>query len=473
VVTTLPTRGHSNEPSKSKTVDPTFLADLKLASAWNQAKENYENDAWDPLFCRKVVQQYDEYLNQDDTPKILLEPENIVAALKALTKCKVTPTVLAPRILAWEKLWGAKGAKWNDPLTLQLLAANAKAGNIGRVLALLNFRQEFPVHFREFTLCIQSIRAAQFDDKHKQLQDPTRWLDAILWHMNKRGEQLSIKRANTMLRCYTTGYVEENNHYFYRVVRDERKRKVKVKYNPKGPRFYEHPDKRTDPEYSYPLQAAFSFAQSWTYGVAGHPPIEWNPETVAILIQISVHRGAIKKAMQLLYDHSTEQRDPSVRMKKGVMGVKVYNIVLQGLARSGDLLSSQEVYAHMLAHGHVPDAFTVRAIVDGLINVQDLAGAVTAIHDFYYQHDILPAYTIHIKVLEMCLGTGVVHEAKRHAHFLIRQIGDWDEATMSKYHSEAFVKLMRATKANDQLQRKAIEQLFDYFGESLTDDDLL
>lgn len=140
-----------------------------------------------------------------------------------------------------------------------------------------------------------------------------------------------------------------------------------------------------------------------------------------------------------------------------------------GLARVGDVVTSQEYYHKMLNHGLKPDAFTVRAIVDGLLNLSDAPAAITVVQDFFNQHSILPLYTTHLKIIEVCLARGMVHEAKRHVYFL-QQLWHWEP---NEYHSKSFVKLMRATQRNTQLQKPALQQLFAYFGEALVDEDFM
>jgi len=139
------------------------------------------------------------------------------------------------------------------------------------------------------------------------------------------------------------------------------------------------------------------------------------------------------------------------------------------LARVGDVVSSQDYYQKLLNSGLQPDAFTVRAIVDGLLNLGDAPAAITVVQDFFNQHSILPPYTTHLKVIEVCLARGMVHEAKRHVYFL-QQLWHWEP---NEYHTDSFIKLMRATQRNTQLQQPALRKLFSYFGETLNDSDFL
>jgi pentatricopeptide repeat protein len=146
-----------------------------------------------------------------------------------------------------------------------------------------------------------------------------------------------------------------------------------------------------------------------------------------------------------------------------------FDLILGGLAAVGDVATAQEYFRKMLNHGLRPDPFTVRAIVDGLLNVGDVAAAVTVVQDFFNQHDVLPPYMTHTKILEFCLARDMIHEAKRYVYF-IQQLWYWQP---NNYHDERFVDLMRSTQRNTQLQRPALEKLFAYFGEELTDADFL
>jgi pentatricopeptide repeat protein len=51
------------------------------------------------------------------------------------------------------------------------------------------------------------------------LDDPTRWLDAILLNMKSRKVPLTPQLASQMLWCYSSGYTGKATHHFYRVKR--------------------------------------------------------------------------------------------------------------------------------------------------------------------------------------------------------------------------------------------------------------
>jgi hypothetical protein len=103
------------------------------------------------------------------------------------------------------------------------------------------------------------------------------------------------------------------------------------------------------------------------------------------------------------------------------------------------------------------------------LNLGDVSGCVSTVQDFFNQHSILPPYTAHLKILEHCLAQDMVYEAKRYVYFL-QQLWHWKP---NAYHSDEFCKLMKATQANPQLQKEALQQLFAYFGEELTERDFL
>jgi hypothetical protein len=102
-----------------------------------------------------------------------------------------------------------------------------------------------------------------------------------------------------------------------------------------------------------------------------------------------------------------------------------------------------------------------------MLNLGDVASAISLVQDCFNQHSILPSYQTHLKILEFALGTGLRYEAKRHVYF-IQQLWRWEK---NPYHSEAFVRLMERTKKNPQLSREALEKVFAYFGEPLDNKD--
>jgi hypothetical protein len=110
---------------------------------------------------------------------------------------------------------------------------------------------------------------------------------------------------------------------------------------------------------------------------------------------------------------------------------------------------------------------TVEAIVGGLLNLGDVASAITVVQDCFNQYSVLPPYTTHLKILEFALGRGLIYEAKRHVYF-IQQLWKWES---NEYHSKEFIKLVTLTQKNPKLSKEAVQKLFAYFGERLDDSD--
>jgi pentatricopeptide repeat protein len=563
----------STTPSTSNTnntIPESFFIDLQKAALW-QANKYF----WNINQCRVLVAQYDSYLRllveekremkESTISKVctdrLLSSDVVVLAFKVLIKCKVdTPEDLAANVRQWERYIGHLGrTPLTDHLSLRLLTANAKSGNLGRCLSLLELRSQkkYRPRHREFLYTVTTVQIAAGrpgtkniylnDLDQPALDNPTRWLDAILIHMKQRQQPLTKAIASQMLQCYAgTGYTGKAAHHFYRVARlpvsssvpernkiktsnddssttaedknlEEKQQEeqyhrprdwfyvpevkrhsyqetqVKLVYSRVPPPFYkipaqvqgkllyranDPPDQRdgklriqleSEPDYSIPLAAAFAFAHSLQQGACGHDPIVFNIECFNALIKACVYRGALWRAMNVLdtvIRNSTD--DDGILLRPNHVS---YNMILAGLARVGDVVTAQRYYHKMLNEDNlVPDAFTVRAIVDGLLNLADAPAAVTVVQDFFNQHCVLPPYTTHCKILEFCLARGMIYEAKRYVYF-IQQLWHWKP--VENYHSKQFIQLMRATQHNTQLQKPALQKLFAYFGEKLDDTDFL
>jgi pentatricopeptide repeat protein len=514
---------------------------LSLASLRDQLAPTaaFQKDVWlwDPEACRHTANAYDKFLRQasatlEATPLSeeqldLLSAENVIHAFKILLKCQYDPDTLSTRVREWEKSLGKiKQTPLTDHLSLRLLTANGKAGNVGRTLSLLQLRKArgYRPRNREFVYAITSLHAANWKQRSSRnifiadadqpaVDNPTRWLDAILLNMSERQYPLTTNMANRMLDCYSAGRTGKAAHHFYRVVREGvpptpenespviqntqemphdwfyfpmtgykyQPIRVKVRYNREMPPFFKVPaqvrgkllyqpdsergvlklDLENEPEYSIPLAAAFAFAESLQHGACGHDPIQLNRGSYIGLIKACVHRGALWRAMHVL-----DTTMPAADIKPNAV---CYNLILSGLAVVGDVVMAQEYYTKMFNAGIKPDAYTVRAIVDGLLNVGDVQGAITVVQDFFNQHSVLPHYTTHTKILELCLGQNLIYEAKRYVYF-IQQLWRWEP---NQYHDEKFIKLMRATQRNTQLQKPALKKLFAYFGEELSEADFL
>lgn len=517
----------------------------------------------------------------------LLSPQTFANTVRSLTRSKMDTPLLSQRVRDIERLVGLIG--WTpitEELSYRLLEANGKAGNVRRTLALLELRrrrgyeprEQDPRNFsgkdatngvergeKEFLLALKSIQSAQLPLRRSRniyrhesslseesLDNPTRYLDAILLNMCQRGVPLRPEMASQMLACYaSTGRTGRALHYFYKVVRDpieddgfyipgphpthlskveledwkeerkqegmgrqlsfgkgqdlqdEKKTKVRMMMHPPPP-FHKIPgnvkgmplaqgsslDHNTsafvgvskttmdaeskDPQYrkaqtkyewevdrewSLTLTAAFAFADSLTHGACGHDPIELDVGGWNCLIKACCYRGAFHRALKILNETMPQ---------KGIEPDSFsYNALLAGLARVGDIPSLKEYLISMTNKRILIDKYTVQAMADGFLNVGDISGASTMVQDCFNQHDTLPPYTTHLKIIEFALSNGLVFEAKRHVYF-VQQLWKWQP---SKHHDKKFRRTMKLTKHNPKLGKQALKELFWYFKEDLQDDD--
>ena len=505
----------------------TLLSNLQQASLFNQGnhqdssngtKQNKRSNKnlWDIDQCRNVALEYDRALHQGH-PEALTSQAALLA-FRVLLRCHYSPEQLRRKVRSWEKALGKyKQTNLTSQLSLRLLEANGKAGNVGRVLHLLHLRRHDPPTHREFFWALTALQAARHGTDnylrgtHEQppLDNPTRWLDAILLHMAKRNFALQPRLARHMLECYAAGgKTGKLVHHFYRIQRksvdalppeerpeytDEmphewdgqtyRPFQVRLRYNDKSePPYYKVPAQakgqifqpagdggpertklqlETEPEYSPTLAAAFAFADSLQHGACGHKPIVLDVHCYNALIKACVQRGALWRAMQVL-----DVTMPSADCTPNNVS---YLLLLNGLAAVGDVTTIQEYFHKLQAQGLTVDPFVVRAIVNGLLNVGDASAAVTVVQDFFNQHNVLPPYYVHTRILEVCLARDLVYEAKRHLYFL-QQLWHWQP---NEYHDTKFVKLMRATQNNTQLQKPALQKIFAYFGVRLQESDFI
>ena len=218
-------------------------AKIFTANEWNQGKEK-----WDPQYCQDAVDDYCNHLKYlldlklkststipDDALKTILSSSTTWRALRAMTKMNIDTHILSKKVREVERLIGQIGCTpLTDRLSLALLEANGKAGNIGRTVSLLQLRKKkgYRPCRKEFNCAIQSIISAGLylrknrniflkDGQQPEIDNPTRWLDAILVNMSERGAKLDTKMANKMLDCYcSTGRTGKANHFFYKVTRD-------------------------------------------------------------------------------------------------------------------------------------------------------------------------------------------------------------------------------------------------------------
>ncbi|KAL3945493.1 MAG: hypothetical protein SGBAC_000392 [Bacillariaceae sp.] len=523
----------------------SVISNIEKAARFNQGKGGGPSGPkvlWDFEFAKKSVDEYEYCLRYffkqhtendsiddgrlldlssvtDEMKKLFLSSQTTELAFRSMLRCKVPTSQLSRKVREWERYIGALGlTPLTDNLSLRMLQANGKVGNIGRSITLLKVRKSrgYEPTRKEFLCAIQAIQSAGLylrsnrnvylsDNDQPQIDDPTRWLDDILLNMNQRDFPLSTELANRMLNTYaSTGKSGKAVHYFYRVVRNPidksdtnaessqhdtpegmarfRNKPVKVSMTMRPPPpYHKIPsqvrgklvrkpgseikqlklDREVDPDWSPPLTAAISFADSLTQGACGHEPIELDLIGYSTLMKACVNRGSLWRAMHIL-----DEVMPSNGVEPDVIA---YNTLLKGLSRVGDAPTMKVYFNQMLGKGIEPTKETVEAIVDGLLNLGDVGSAVTLVQDIFNQHSILPPYTTHLKILEFALGRSLVHEAKRQVYF-IQQLWKWER---NAYHSEQFCKVMMLTQKNPKLSREALQKLFAYFGEKLDDSDFL
>jgi len=237
---------------QSETYNPVRTQqNILKAAQWNQGTGS--QGKWNPQFCHEAVTAYTHHLRYllqlKNTPRTidaqsqlppnasqtLLSSHTTERALKAMIKMNLDTHHLSKSVRDLERLIGNIGlTPLTDRLSLRLLEANGKAGNIGRTLSLLNLRKSKgykPIR-KEFNYAIQSIVSAGLylrknrniflkESQQPEIDNPTRWLDAILVNMNARGVTMDTKMANMMLDCYcSTGRSGKALHYFYKVTRE-------------------------------------------------------------------------------------------------------------------------------------------------------------------------------------------------------------------------------------------------------------
>ena len=130
-------------------------------------------------------------------------------------------------------------------------------------------------------------------------------------------------------------------------------------------------------------------------------------------------------------------------------------------------MTQKELFVVMNNKGVPISKLTIEAIVDGMLNVGDIAGAITFVQDVFNQHSKLPPYTTHLKIIEFALASDLPYEAKRHV-YLLQQIWRWEQ---NAYHDAAVIREMQLIQHNPKLSKLSIQKLFAYFGERLEDSD--
>ena len=392
---------------------PSVLSDIQSAARYQ------EGETWDYETPRRAVKAYTRHLQQllaeqqartngtlttdisneeEQVRHRLVDARVVERALKTLLRCKLDTPELAVRVREMEKLIGAIGrTTMTELLSLRLVEANGKAGNIGRTLSLLELRQKcnFEVTDYEFIWAVNSIDSAtatvRVNNNHNQVRyeldampatdNPTRWLDAILVRMHQRGVPLTTEMANRMLETFaSTGHMKRQQHAFYtlrsrEITRDNGKRRsvprivwcapAKLRHVPHGEakkaqgRARQNRERRQakslqyeeSPGFSAPLAAAFAFVDSLTHGACGHDPIDLNIITYNQLLKICVYRGALTRALNLM-----DNVIPNAGLEPSPY---TYNIMLEGLSRVGDMDSMMHYFLEMTNKNVPIDTYTV------------------------------------------------------------------------------------------------------------------
>lgn len=522
---------------------PSVIKDLDRACRFNQGKGGAPNGPnspskrkWNVDFVRQTVARYEFYLkyfhhNEDkndhgqvvskEMKQLFFSPESTQQAFVAVLRCRLSTYVLSQKIREWERYIGSVGmTNITDSLSLSMLEANGKAGNVGRAIQLLSLRKarDFQPKTSEFIHAITAIDAASLylrrnrniflsENEQPKIDDPTRWLDAILLNMNQRDVPLTTSMANRMLNAFArTGRSAKMTHYFYRVLRQptdddneegndatnldksinghkmanfqNRSVRPRIKMRPPPP-YHKIPsqvrgklvrkpgsdikqlklERESDPDWSPVLTSAISFADSLKQGACGHDPVELDLISYSILMKVCVNRGSLWRAM-----HIIDEVMPANRIEPDIIA---YNTLLIGLSKVGDVPTMKEYIRQLLSNGLSPTKETIEASIDSLLNLGDVGNAITLCQDYFNQYSVLPPYTTHLKILEMTLGRGLVFEAKRHVSF-IQQLWKWEQ---NKYHSEKFSKMLNLTQNNPNLSKEALQKMFAYFGYTLDESD--
>ena len=417
-------------------------------------------------------------LRVDPNPSLVPHTERLVSsevvrfALKAMLRMNIDTIELGREVRDMERLIGSVGlTALTHPLSFQLLETNAKSGNVGRTLSLLNLRKarDYPPSEIEFFFAVNSIESALMsqrvgrnvflsDSDQPRLDNPTRWLDAILINMSERGFDVTNNIANRMLACYSLGgRTGRALHFFYKIVQTklpdpadpEGQRLItvpRIMMNSRRPRYHKIPSEiaqssvgkmrrprrgtdrgdsstplrtklewESDPGWSPPLEAAFAFSESLVHGACGHPPLTLDLVGYNTLVRACAYRGALTRML-----HVMNEIMPSAGLRPDAF---TYGTALAALARVGDVRTSRDLLTEMTNRGVDPDPRIVRHLVDGLLNVGDVPGAVTVVQDVFNQHGVPPPYDVHLKVLEFALGLDLPFEARRHLYFLMQLRG--------------------------------------------------
>lgn len=560
-----------------ETYDPIKTQqNILKAAQWNQGTGS--QGKWNPKFCHEAVtayihhlqyllslknnlhpsekhgdQQQDQKHDQqqqdlDDSllliqraKQTLLSSHTTERALKAMIKMNLDTHHLSKSVRNLERLIGNIAmTPLTDRLSLRLLEANGKAGNIGRTISLLNLRKAkgYKPIPKEFQYAIQSIVSAGLylrknrnvflrENQQPEIDNPTRWLDAILVNMSDRGVELDTKMANQMLDCYcSTGRSGKALHFFYKISREyvedgkndsvvvddrdakedfvvvqgneendgisqniksqmpvfeNRKAKVRMKMRQHMPPYYKLPSeiklngdlvKRPNREelisrLNWEKEKDFSLSLTAAFAFADsltHGACGHRP----IQLDLTSWNILIKACCYRGALWRAMEILNDILPKNGIRpDTFSYNTILAGLARVGDKDFMRDMFTTMTNANIALDKYTIQALVDGYLNAGDISGAVTLVQDMFNQHHILPPYTTHLKIIEFALGNELLYEAKRQVYF-IQQLWKY---TPKPSDSKEFQRIMYLTQRNPKLSKSSLQRLFAYFGEELTDQD--
>lgn len=504
-----------------------------------ESKHVFRKKDWDYQSARNAVADYIlhlRHLKSNGKASALVSSFYARCATNALLRTKTHTADLSRTVRQFERLLGGfandGNLKMDDSLSLALLRANGKAGNVGRCINLLEFRKDrnFAPYrasnhdITEFHYAIQSIESAGLDLRQfrnvynksgkENIESPSRWLDAILLNMSERGVKLDIATVNRMLNCFTTtGNTGRSSYWFYKVKQSQGKVSIKMNKPPKSSKIpsaakekkelmnqhrsgkRNNSDKNSDmismsESSMHPqLKETLSFANSLTHGAQGHPPIDLDIVSYNTLMKACVYRGDFWKAM-----HIKDQIMPSKNMSPDIY---TYNSLISYLSRVGDVFYIKELLTEMTRKNIKLHKLTVQLIVNGFLHVSDIPGAVSIVQDIFNQHLVLPPYTTHLTILEFALASNNVYEAKRHL-FFIEQLWVLDEEKKKKrkesskgaagedqqqkkehindeqeeyvYNSHQRNMILR-TKHNPKLSKSALIDLFQYHGVQLSEKD--
>ena len=505
----------------------------------NEEEEEEEGDGEEEQF-QSIAERIDPDPQKINATKWLLSSNTVSRAFRSLTRSNLETYDMGRRVRGLETLVGSIGlTPLTDLLSQNLLEANGKAGNVGRSLRLLTLRKSrhYAPNTYEFEHAIQSIDSAGLylrkgrnvflgEKDQPPLDNPTRWLDAILLNMSSRGVQLDIDTANRMLDCYASmGRSGKATHFFYDVVRDfveDDGTYYPMRDVEGGDRHHHHPPQdfegkkipehvlqdmptfynrkikvqmkmRDPPPYhKVPSRVKGSLVKRFGDEEGGgitklqqESEKSWSPGlTAAFAFADSLTHGACghqpialnKKSWNILIAaccnrgaiwramQIAEETMPNNGFEPNIY---TYNTILCALARVGDVPTMREYMVKMTNAGITPHQFTVDFLVSGHLNSGDIGGAVSIVQDMFNQHSVLPPYTTHLKIIEFALANNLVYEAKRHVYF-IQQLWKWKP---NDSVDPEFRKVMYLTTRNPNLTKQALKKLFRYFGEELTDDD--